>query len=86
MRTQKNGRTKRTPTPKTKTPLFGGAELRRSRSQRKSLKKTADTGELCERATTLQEKRGHSRSSEGEKKKKTRVHIQKEKMPPPTIT
>ncbi|KAJ1130437.1 hypothetical protein NDU88_008790 [Pleurodeles waltl] len=61
MRTQKNGRTKRTPIPKTKTPLFGGAEHRRSRSRRKSLKKTADPGELCERAVTLQEKHGHSR-------------------------
>ncbi|KAJ1190662.1 hypothetical protein NDU88_007400 [Pleurodeles waltl] len=61
IRLQKNGRLKRTPTPKTKKPLSGGAEQRRSRSRRKSLVKTADPGELCERAATLQEKRGHSR-------------------------
>ncbi|KAJ1085072.1 hypothetical protein NDU88_005205 [Pleurodeles waltl] len=43
------------PTPKTKTLLFGGAEHRRSRNRRKSLKKIADPGELCERAATLQD-------------------------------
>ncbi|KAJ1179622.1 hypothetical protein NDU88_004856 [Pleurodeles waltl] len=59
--TQKNGRLKRTPTPETKKPLLGGAERRRSRSRQKSLKTTADPGELCERAATLQEKLGHSR-------------------------
>ncbi|KAJ1106123.1 hypothetical protein NDU88_003526 [Pleurodeles waltl] len=57
----KNGRLKRTPTPETKKPLSGRAEQRRRRSRRKSLVKTADPGELCERAATLQEKRGHSR-------------------------
>ncbi|KAJ1100932.1 hypothetical protein NDU88_006007 [Pleurodeles waltl] len=60
IRLQKYGRLKRTPTPKTKKPLSGGAEQRRSRSRRKSLVKNPDTGELCESATTLQEKRGHS--------------------------
>ncbi|KAJ1085075.1 hypothetical protein NDU88_005208 [Pleurodeles waltl] len=44
-----------------KKPLSGGEEQRQRRSRRKSLVKTADPGELCERAATLQEKRGHSR-------------------------
>ncbi|KAJ1152486.1 hypothetical protein NDU88_005261 [Pleurodeles waltl] len=33
-----------------KTPLFGGAEHRRSRNQQKSLKKIADPGELCKKS------------------------------------
>ncbi|KAJ1191564.1 hypothetical protein NDU88_000880 [Pleurodeles waltl] len=59
--TQKNRRLKKTPRPERKKPLLGGAERRRNRSQQKPLKTSADPGELCEGAATLQEKRGHSR-------------------------
>ncbi|KAJ1090104.1 hypothetical protein NDU88_003242 [Pleurodeles waltl] len=40
---------------------LGGAERRRNQSRQKPLKTSADPGELCERATTLQENRGLSR-------------------------
>ncbi|KAJ1180263.1 hypothetical protein NDU88_005485 [Pleurodeles waltl] len=59
--TQKNRRLKKTPRPERKKPLLGGAERRRNRSRQKPLKTSADPGELCEGAVTLQEKRGLSR-------------------------
>ncbi|KAJ1151543.1 hypothetical protein NDU88_004323 [Pleurodeles waltl] len=59
--TQKNRRRKKTQRPERKKPLLGGAERRRNRSRQKPLKTAADPGELCERAATLQEKRGLSR-------------------------
>ncbi|KAJ1129527.1 hypothetical protein NDU88_007895 [Pleurodeles waltl] len=59
--TQKNSRLKKTPRPERKKPLLGGAERRRNRSRQKPLKTSADPGELCEGAVTLQEKRGLSR-------------------------
>ncbi|KAJ1144711.1 hypothetical protein NDU88_011008 [Pleurodeles waltl] len=49
------------PRPERKKPLLGGAERCRNLSRQKPLKTATDPGELCERAATLQEKRGLSR-------------------------
>ncbi|KAJ1203929.1 hypothetical protein NDU88_007710 [Pleurodeles waltl] len=53
--------TQKTPRQGKKTPLLGGTERRQSRNRQKPWKTAADPGELSERATALQEKRGLSR-------------------------